>query len=314
MDSFGCSRVGASYGRRFRAPGLSCISLIFLCLFPLPGNPQETELGALPLPPRGEALSRQPAVVRFSLLDSSNFTQSFQQAQKNSSREKPDTPGEKTRAGLRQGTSNDRILWTMPNFLTLEDAENIPPLTPKEKFAVTARGVFDPFEFVLVGFVAGINQASGSDPSYGGGMQGYAKRYGTAYGDNAIENFMSSAVFPSILHQDPRYYQMGQGGFWKRTKHAAGRVLITRSDSGEKQLNYSELGGALTAAAISTYTYHPQSDRGFSEVVNVWGSQMGWDVVTYMIKEFWPDLRKRRHQKNDLSVEGHASNTGESER
>ena len=197
----------------------------------------------------------------------------------------------------------------MPNFLTLENAGDIPPLTAGQKFKVTARGVFDPFEFVLIGFVTGINQASNSNPTYGQGMQGYAKRYGTAYGDNAIENFMASAVFPSVLHQDPRYYQLGHGGFWRRSEHAVGRVLITRSDSGQKQLNYSELGGALAAAAISTYTYHPQSERGFGNVVSVWASQMGWDAVTYMIKEFWPDLRKHsKNRKQVQQVAGQASN------
>jgi hypothetical protein len=194
---------------------------------------------------------------------------------------------------LQSGTSNDRILWTLPNFLTLENANEIPPMSAGQKFKVTARGVFDPFEFVLTGFVAGINQASNSNPTYGQGMQGYAKRYGTAYADNAIENFMASAVFPSVLHQDPRYYQLGHGGFLQRAKHAVSRVVITRSDSGNRQLNYSELAGGFTAATISTYSYHPQSERGFGNVVSVWGSQMGWDAVTYMIKEFWPDLRKR---------------------
>ena len=215
--------------------------------------------------------------------------------------DKPDAVPPQLSQQPQGGTSNDRILWTLPNFLTLENADNVPPLTPKQKFAVTARGVFDPFEFVLVGFVAGINQASGSNPTYGGGMPGYAKRYGTAYGDNAIENFMASAVFPTALHQDPRYYQLGQGGFFRRTKHAVGRVLFTRSDSGQKQLNYSEIGGGLSAAAISTYSYHPESERGFSNVASVWGSQMGWDAVTYMIKEFWPDLRKHRTQKQQLA-------------
>lgn len=139
-------------------------------------------------------------------------------------------------------------------------------------------GVFDPFEFVVVGFVTGINQASNSNPSSGERMQGYAMRYGTAYADNAIENFMARG-FPSVLHQDPRSCQLEFGGFWRRVKHAVGRGLIARADSGEKQLNYSELGGALSAAAISTYSYHPQSERGFGNVVIVWGSQMGWDAT-----------------------------------
>ena len=211
----------------------------------------------------------------------------------------PATQGQQPQAQQQQtpdqqnGASHDRLFWALPNFLTVENAENVPPLTPGQKFKVVARGVFDPMEFVLVGFVAGLGQASDSDPSYGQGAQGYAKRYGTAYGDNAIENFMAYAVLPSVLHQDPRYYQLGQGGFRKRAVHALSRVVITRSDSGQSQFNYSEILGAGSAAAISTYAYHPQSERSFGNVATVWVTQMGWDAATYMVKEFWPDLRKK---------------------
>jgi hypothetical protein len=194
------------------------------------------------------------------------------------------------------GTSHDRLFWALPNFLTVENAENVPPLTPGQKFKLVARGIYDPMEFVLVGFVAALGQASDSDSSYGQGAQGYAKRYGTVYGDTAIENFMASAVFPSILHQDPRYYQLGHGGFKKRAGHALSRVVITRADSGQTQFNYSEIFGAGSAAAISTYTYHPQNERSFGNVATTWVTQMGWDAATYMVKEFWPDLRKKPHK------------------
>jgi hypothetical protein len=195
------------------------------------------------------------------------------------------------------GTSKDRLFWTMPNFLTMENAENIPPLTSGQKFKVVGRSLIDPSEFVLIGFVAGLGQASNSNPSYGQGAQGYGKRYATAYADNAIENFMASAALPSVLHQDPRYYQLGHGGFLRRTGHAISRVVLTRSDSGQTQFNYSEVFGAGMAAAISTYSYHPESERNVGTVISVWGTQIGWDVGTYMIKEFWPDLR-RKHHKN----------------
>jgi hypothetical protein len=194
------------------------------------------------------------------------------------------------------GTSKDRLFWTMPNFLTMENAEDIPPLTSGEKFKVVGRSLIDPSEFVLIGFVAGLGQASNSDPSYGQGAQGYGKRYATAYADNAIENFMASAALPSLLHQDPRYYQLGHGGFLRRTGHAISRVVMTRSDSGRSQFNYSEVFGAGMAAAISTYSYHPESERGVGTVISVWGTQIGWDVGTYLIKEFWPDLRRKHHR------------------
>jgi hypothetical protein len=206
-----------------------------------------------------------------------------------------------------KGTSNDRLFYVLPNFMTLEESEHVPPLTTKEKFAVTARGIYDPAEFALTGIVALLGQASNSDPSYGQGLEGYAKRYATTYGDNVIENFMASAIFPTIFRQDPRYFQLGHGGAKKRVWHAFTRAFVTRSDSGERhEFNISEVGGALAAAAISTYTYHPQSDRGIGEVFSVWGTQVGWDVGTYVLKEFWPDLRrkysKHRGSANDTTT------------
>jgi hypothetical protein len=218
-----------------------------VCLLLVSKPAQEPDFSSPPLPAETACLDSQRSMA--SSQDSS---------------EQSNAQEKEVRADLQKGTSNDRILWTLPNFLTVENADTIPPLTPAQKFKVTARGVFDPFEFFLVGFVAGINQAGNSNPTYGQGMQGYAKRYGTAYADNAIENFMASAVFPSVLHQDPRYYQLDHGGFLRRSGHAVSRVLITRSDSGSKQPNYSELGGGITAAAISTYAYHPQSEQGLA--------------------------------------------------
>ncbi|MFZ0583641.1 MAG: hypothetical protein WAN72_15975 [Candidatus Acidiferrales bacterium] len=74
------------------------------------------------------------------------------------------------------GTSKDRIFWTLPNFLTLEEADNIPPLTSGQKLKVVGRSLIDPSEFVLIGFVAGLGQASNIDASYGQGAEGYGKR------------------------------------------------------------------------------------------------------------------------------------------
>ena len=266
------------------------LGIVLAGLMSIPAAAQEPEIGPLPLPVDSNYLSSE------SLIGSAG--------QPAMPPEKTVVPQNSTQGPAQRKTSNDRILWTMPNFLTMENADRVPPLSAGEKFKVTARGLFDPFEFVLVGFVASLGQAADSDPAYGQGMQGYGKRYGSAYGDNLIENFMGSAVLPSILHQDPRYYQLGHGGFLRRTGHALSRVIITRSDSGDSQPNYSEVGGAFAAAAIATYSYHPQSERGIGNVVGVWGTQMAWDAATFMIKEFWPDLRKRseRH-KRDLAAQ-----------
>src|ERR1700752_4702941 len=113
------------------------------------------------------------------------------------------------------GTSNDRLFFVLPNFLTLETAQGS-PLSPHEKFKVVIRGSFDYVEYPWYSLLAGISQAENSEPGYGQGSAGYAKRYGAAFADGTIESFMTGAILPSLLRQDPRYFQLGQGSFLHR--------------------------------------------------------------------------------------------------
>jgi hypothetical protein len=190
---------------------------------------------------------------------------------------------------------NDRIFWTLPNFLTVENAPNVPPLTAGQKFKLLARSTFDPVEYPFIAVVAGINQASNSEPAFRQGWGAYGKRYGTAFADNAIENFMTSAVFPSLLRQDPRYFQMGKGGVFHRALHAGSRIFVIRSDSGNTQFNFSEILGSGMAAAIAN-AYHP-APRTLLNSVSIWWTQIGWDAAGYELKEFWPDLKRLLHKQ-----------------
>jgi hypothetical protein len=216
------------------------------------------------------------------------------------------------------GTSNDRLFLALPNFLTLENAGNVPPLTTGQKFKVVALGSFDKIEFPWYGFLSGISQAQNSEPGYGQGWKGYAKRYGSAFADGTLENFMTSAVFPTMLHEDPRYFQSGQGSFWRRTGYSISRIFVTRTDSGGTEFNYSEIVGSAISAAISTNTYHPRafittrynpatnmltyvhndSDRTLPNTLSVWGTQVGYDTITIVVKEFWPDIHRKMNHKH----------------
>jgi hypothetical protein len=171
---------------------------------------------------------------------------------------------------------NDRIFWTLPNYLTVENAAHVPPLTIGGKFKLTAQDSFDPVEIPYIGLLAGISHAQNSEPSYGQGAAGYGRRYGTAFADNTIGNFMTEAIFPSMLRQDPRYFQLAKGGFWRRTGYAFSRLVVTRTDSGHSQFNYSEIAGNAVAAGIAS-TYHPAQDRTFSNTMSIWGTQIMWD-------------------------------------
>ena len=198
------------------------------------------------------------------------------------------------------GTSNDRLFYTLPNFLTIENAKQIPPLSTKEKFKVVARSSFDYVEYPWYGFLAAVSQAENSEPGYGQGAAGYGKRYGAALGDGTIESFWVGAILPSALHQDPRFYQSGQGGFWRRTGYAISRIFVTRTDSGNGTFNGSEIFGAAIAAGISTYTYHPHSDKTLANTASVWGTSIGYDAAALVVKEFWPDIRRRLRKNKEV--------------
>jgi hypothetical protein len=115
--------------------------------------------------------------------------------------------------------------------------------------------------------------------------------------DGVIEGYMTSAVFPSVFKQDPRYFVLGKGTFWHRTSYALTRLIITRSDSGHAEFNVSEVFGAASAAAISTYGYHPSNEKTLSNAASVWGTQIGYDALAIVVKEFWPDIRRKIHSK-----------------
>ncbi|HXN27791.1 MAG TPA: hypothetical protein VN902_11760 [Candidatus Acidoferrales bacterium] len=169
-------------------------------------------------------------------------------------------------------------------------------MTAKQKFQVAARSSFDYVQYPWYAALAGISQAQNSEPGYGQGAEGYAKRYGSEFADGTIENFMVNAVVPSLIHTDPRYYQLGKGGFVHRTGYALSRLVITRTDSGHNTFNFGEIGGSFAGAAISTYSYHPEADKTLSNTASVWGTQVGYDAIRIVLNEFWPDIRRKFHK------------------
>jgi hypothetical protein len=229
--------------------------------------------------------------------------------------------------GKNAGTSNDRLFLALPNFLTLENSGNVPPLTTGQKFKVVARGSFDKVQFPWYGFLSAISQAENSEPGYGQGWEGYGKRFASAFADGTIENFLTSAVLPSVLRQDPRFFQSSEGGFEHRAGYAVSRIFVTRTDSGHTQFNYSEIVGSAMAAAISTNTYHPRSfittrynpstntltyvhhasSRTLPNTASVWGTQVGYDTITIVVKEFWPDIHRKMVKKHNQAEAAEAA-------
>ena len=205
-----------------------------------------------------------------------------------------DNPAD-TKSSKRPPSKPDRLFGVLPNYSTVENATQIPPITAKATFRMAAQNSFDPFVFPFVGVVAALGQVERQEQSLGRGPTAYGKRYATALADNSLGSFLTTAVFPGLLRQDPRYFELGTGSLWHRIGYAASRSVITRSRSGRAQFNYSDIGGNAAAAALSN-VYYPADSRSPADTLTRWGAQVMWDTVSNELKEFWPDIRNKLHK------------------
>ncbi|HUX44346.1 MAG TPA: carboxypeptidase-like regulatory domain-containing protein [Terracidiphilus sp.] len=157
---------------------------------------------------------------------------------------------------------HQRVLGVFPNFYSTYDW-HAPPMKPKQKFQLALRSLVDPVTFFTVGAVAGAEQYKNIFPGFGQGAQGYAKRYGAAFADDAAERILGNALLPAVFHQDPRYFYKGSGSLHSRFFYALAAALITRGDNGHWEPNYSHVLGSFAAGGISNL-YYPSSSRGVS--------------------------------------------------
>jgi hypothetical protein len=142
-----------------------------------------------------------------------------------------------------------RALGIIPNFYVTY-VPNAEPLAPKQKFELAWKYMFDPITFGLSGAIAGLQQGQNDFSGYGQGAQGFAKRYAAAYGDMATGTLIGSAILPSLLKQDPRYFYKGTGSKRSRLLYAIANSVVCKSDNGHWQANYSGILGGLASGGI----------------------------------------------------------------
>jgi len=193
-----------------------------------------------------------------------------------------------------------RLFGIVPNYRTSPSLVNYTPLTPAGKFKIAGQDAFDRGTIVLAAAFAGIGQLSNSNPSFGQGAAGYGRYFGTSYADYVIGDYMTEAIYPTLLHQDPRYFRRGTGSAVSRLGYAAAQIFWTHKDSGGTQFNYSEVCGNATAVAISN-AYYPDN-RTASDAVSRLGTQLSVDMASNVLKEFWPDITRKFSKKQRSST------------
>jgi hypothetical protein len=190
-----------------------------------------------------------------------------------------------------EGRQTNRIMGVVPNFGAVSANTQLPPLTTKGKFWLATEDNFDYSSFIWTGILAGQEFALKNYPEFGQGAAGYGRYYWHTFVDGVSGTYFTEAIIPWMTHEDPRYYTMGHGGFFRRAGYALSRVVITRTDSGRATFNWSEVGGNAIEAGLANAYYPPQERGGRQTAIN-WGAQIESAALNNIAKEFWPDVRQ----------------------
>jgi hypothetical protein len=190
-----------------------------------------------------------------------------------------------------QAQQTKRILHIIPNFQAVSANTQLPPLSVKAKFVLATKDSFDYSAFIFAGILAAGSQMQNSYPEFHQGAAGFGRYYWHTFTDQAVGNYFTESIVASATHEDPRYYTLGKGGFFRRTGYAASRLFVTRTDSNGETFNFSEIVGNGAAAGMADF-YYPRQDRGWTKTGQRWILQIGFDGVFNIFEEFWPDIRR----------------------
>ncbi len=193
---------------------------------------------------------------------------------------------------------DNRVVGVLPAF-NVVPFDTKTPLRAQEKFHLFWRSRLDPFTLAAPAVKAGIYDAAGLNSGFGSGASGLFKRYGAAIADETSGRFFRNYFYPTLLHEDPRYFRMASGTKKTRAGYALTRVFVTRTDAGSKRFNWSKLLGGFSSSGLSNL-YYPNENRGGGFTCT--GVAFGYlgEVSMNLVKEFWPDIsakRKSHHSK-----------------
>jgi len=159
----------------------------------------------------------------------------------------------------------------------------------KDKFTLFVQDSFDPVTFLATGFNAGLDQAQGTDSSYGQGAEGYGRRFGAEFAGQASSRFFKDFAYPWIFSEDPRYYRLAHGRAGRRLLHAVEHAVVAHRDDGKRMFNFSEWLGT-TSTVVLANTYRPDNKRGFAPAAQQVGYSILQDVGFDVLREFWPEI------------------------
>jgi hypothetical protein len=168
------------------------------------------------------------------------------------------------------------------------------------KLRFHARSAYGPWPLLAAAATAGAMQVSDSPREWGQGMEGYGKRLGSTLAYSGLRNALAFGL-DAPLHQDPRYARSHETGFWNRMGHVIQGTVLTRKDSGGETFATWRFGSAYGAAFLSNKWY-PDRLNTVNLGLSQGSVQIGFDLLTNVGSEFWPDVRHRMRRRRNPPI------------
>lgn len=188
------------------------------------------------------------------------------------------------------GPPGKRLFGVVPNYRADQFQQDYTPISTHDKYTIARKDSFDWPNFPLIAGYALQAQVAAHGFSHNGGLSTFGKFYARGIGDQIIGSYITEAILPSMLHEDPRFFRIGTGSICRRASHAAMSILVTRRDDGRYGFNIAEVAGNAGVVALTTL-YYPDN-RSVGDASARYGMQLGNDIISNLLTEFWPDMKR----------------------
>ncbi len=184
----------------------------------------------------------------------------------------------------------------VPDALRLPNTVSAPPLTIADKFDYRVVQTLGIRGLIGAAIGASIGQGTGVPYSWGGGVEGFAKRYVSGFGGNISRQTFAFAL-ESGLHEDSRYFPSEGEPLHTRFLNALKQVVVCKTDSGHSSIAFARIISAFAAGQLVN-AWQPPANATVGDGFKRGGFSLGGDFAYNLAQEFFRFTRPRsiRHR------------------
>lgn len=179
----------------------------------------------------------------------------------------------------------------VPNGYVATETRQIRPsfstsLSARDKYVLAYHRIVSWPMPVKAVFVSGFELAAGTGPDLPtNGWGAFGLRVGYNAASIATTTFFNTAFVPALVHQDPRYFALGQGSAKARILWAVKSEFVGSSDEGVAMPNYGNLVG-FALASVARNAYSPHASRGVENTAKSYAIKIGVSTGMNIGREF----------------------------